>query len=116
MDPSSIPGFTDASKSQRTLMHGLARMSLAQISDACFSAEDPASVRMDESTASRLRSGQSKLTLGQFCSLLSAAKLKVVPEDAKCVRAPIYRAVLAIVTEAMQDAPTVERLFAEVGE
>lgn len=74
-----------ARKSLQMVLRRLARMSVAEIG---------AAIEKDESTASRLRSGEAKLNLEEFAKLLAAIGCKVVDERKRCVDPEIYEALV----------------------
>jgi hypothetical protein len=67
----------------------------------------------DESTASRVRSGEARLTIGEFCELVDAAALKLVPTSKVCVDRAKYEALATLAAAAMSDKATVQRLVWE---
>ena len=98
-------GEANAIKSRRLISQRLAAMPLKQLG---------AVLEVDDSTVSRLRSDQARLTVTQFATLLAALGMKAVPTTAKCVRSPVFDAMVTLVTEAMADQQTVTRLFEDV--
>lgn len=93
-----------ARKSAQILMRSLARMPLEQLAQA---------ISKDESTASRVRSGEARLTLGEFCELVDAASMKLVGADKYCVDRAKWEAITTLVAGAMSDRDTVRKLVWE---
>lgn len=93
-----------ASKVAHVILRGLARLPLAEIS---------AAIQKDESTASRLRSGESKLTVGEFAALLAAIGCKVVDKDKVCVDPQVFESVVHINMRAMRNEQTVRALLTD---
>lgn len=79
-------------------MGALARMSLDAISRA---------IAKDDSTSSRVRSGEARLTVGELCDLIDAAELKLVSRDRVCVDRKKYEALATLAAAAMSDEETV---------
>lgn len=93
--------------SRRTLqsiLRRLARMSLSDIATA---------IQKDESTASRLRSGEAKLNVEEFSSLLAAIGCKVVDQNKKCVDPEIFESLVHINMRAMRNEQTVRQLLTD---
>lgn len=67
----------------------------------------------DESTASRVRSGEARLTVGEFCELVDAASMKLVSRDKVCVDRAKYEALATLAVAAMADKQTIQRLVWE---
>lgn len=67
----------------------------------------------DDSTASRVRSGEARVTVGEFCDLVDAAGLKLVAFDRICVDRRKYEALATICAAAMSDEATVNKLVWE---
>lgn len=84
------------------LLRRLARLPLSEIASA---------IDKDESTASRLRSGEAKLTVGEFANLLAAIGCKVVDKERVCVDRKTYEAMAHINARAMRDPETAKRLM-----
>jgi hypothetical protein len=89
-------------KIAQEVLRRLARMPLSEIASA---------IDKDESTASRLRSGESKLTVGEFANLLAAIGCKVVDKDRVCVDRKTYEAMAHINARAMRDEEIAKRLM-----
>lgn len=64
----------------------------------------------DDSTASRIRSEEAKVSISDAVRLLHAAGLKVVSLDKVCVSKAKYEAMVTIASAAMSDEDTVRRL------
>lgn len=79
-------------KALQGLLQRLARMPLAEIARA---------IGKSESTACRVRDGESPLTLAECIDLLDAAGLKVVDKGKVCVDRAIYDAMASVATKAM---------------
>src|SRR5688572_15376043 len=90
-----------ARKSAQTLLRSLARMPLETIAQA---------LSKDESTASRVRSGEARVTVGEFCELVDAAGLKLVSADKYCVDRALWVAVTTMLAATMADKESVQRL------
>lgn len=88
-------------KSSQVLLASLARMSLDTISKA---------IAKDDSTSSRVRSGEARVTLGEFCDLVDAAEMKLVDRDRVCVHRKKYEALVTIAAAAMSDETSVHKL------
>lgn len=101
MSDSSVP---TARKSSQVLLRSLARMPLEQLAQA---------LTKDESTASRVRSGEARVTVGEFCELVDAAGMKLVPISKVCVDREKYEALATLAAAAMSDRDTVRRLVWE---
>lgn len=93
-----------ARKTLQALVRRLARMSVADIATA---------IEKDESTASRLRSGEAKLTVEEFAKLLAAIGCKLVDQDKCCVDRGIYEALVHINMRAMRNEQTVRTLLTD---
>lgn len=91
-------------KSAQVLMRSLARLPLDVLAQA---------LSKDESTASRVRSGEARVTVGEFCDLLDAAGLKVVSREKVCVDKQKYEALATLAVAAMSDKQTIQRLVWE---
>lgn len=104
MAESSQPAVSSARKSSQALLGALARMSLDAISKA---------IAKDDSTASRVRSGEARLTVGELCDLIEAADLKLVSRDRICVDRKKYEALATIAAAAMSDEASVKKLVWE---
>ena len=92
----------DASRQLRTLSQRLAKRSLA---DLC------AALNKDDSTASRIRSGESKLTIEEFSKLLQFLGLKLVDTNRVCVARETYESLAHIASKAMRDEATARKLM-----
>lgn len=90
-----------AQGSLRTVAQALATMPLDQLA---------AAINKDDSTASRVRSGDAKVSMDDAVRLLHAAGLRVVPIDVVCVDRAKYEAVVTLATAAMADVETARRL------
>src|SRR5574341_92714 len=90
-----------ARKSSQALLRQLARMPLDKIAQA---------LSKDDTTASRVRSGEARVTVGEFCDLLDAAGLKLVPASKVCVDRQKYEALATLAAAAMSNKETVQRL------
>lgn len=90
-----------ARKSAQAVMHGLARQPLSVLAEAAG---------VDESVASRMRSGEARATLAQYCALLDAAGLRVVPSDRACIDRERLDAITKLLAAALQDPATVKKL------
>jgi len=100
--PSSSDALnTSARKSSQVLLGALARMPLEAISRA---------IAKDDSTSSRVRSGDARLTLGELCDLIDAAEMKLVSRDRVCVDRKKYEALATIAAAAMSDEESVNKL------
>ena len=85
-------------------MRRLAKLSLGEIG---------AAIEKDESTASRLRSGDAKLTVGEFAALLAAIGCKVVGQSKVCVDPQVFESVVQINMRAMRNEQTVRALLTD---
>lgn len=92
----------DASRQLRMLSQRLAKRSL---NDLC------GALNKDDSTASRIRSGESKLNLEEFCRLLQFLGLKLVDKNRVCVARETYESLAHIAAKAMRDEQTARRLM-----
>lgn len=101
MSPSSDAAPAIARKSSQALLRELARLPLDIIAKA---------IVKDESTASRVRSGEARITLGEFCELVDVAELKLVSRDRVCVDRKKYEALATIAAAAMSDEDSVNKL------
>jgi hypothetical protein len=88
----------------QAILRRLARMPLSEIATA---------IEKDESTASRLRSGDAKLTVGEFAALLAAIGCKVVDQHKKCVDPEIFESLIHINMRAMRNESTVRQLLTD---
>lgn len=104
MPQSSDSPIPVARKSSQSLLRALARMPLEAISSA---------LGKDESVASRVRSGEARVTVGEFCELVDAAGLKLVGADKHCVDRAKWEAISTIAAAAMSDKESVRRLVWE---
>lgn len=91
-------------KTLQAILRRLARMPLAEIASA---------IEKDESTASRLRSGEAKLTVEEFAKLLAAIGCKVVDQQKKCVDPEIFESLVHINMRAMRNEQTVRALLTD---
>lgn len=98
---SPIP-LEDSSRQLRTLSQRLAKRSLAEL---C------AALNKDDSTASRIRSGESKLNIEEFAKLLHFLGLKLVDNGRVCVDRETYESMAHMVSKAMRDEQTARRLM-----
>jgi hypothetical protein len=85
---------------EREFSQRLLRLPLKAIADA---------IGKSDSTADRIRKGEQALSVSEWCAVLSAARFKIVDEDAYTVDGDIYRATCAITSKAMGD-PAIARL------
>lgn len=67
-------------------------------------------ISKDDSTSSRVRSGEARLTLGELCDLIDAADLKLVTRDRVCVDRKKYEALATIAAAAMSDPESAKKL------
>ena len=93
-----------ATKLLHALVRRLARMSVADIGTA---------IEKDESTASRVRSGEAKLTVGEFARLVAAIGCKLVDKDKVCVDPQVFESVVHINMRAMRNEQTVRALLTD---
>lgn len=93
-----------ARKTLQALVRRLARMSVADIGTA---------IEKDESTASRVRSGEAKLTLEEFAKLLVATGCKLVDSSKVCVDPQVFESVVHINMRAMRNEQTVRALLTD---
>lgn len=100
---SPIP-LDQSRKTLQAVVRRLARMSVADIGTA---------IEKDESTASRVRSGEAKLTLEEFAKLLSAIGCKVVDQGKVCVDPQVFESVVHINMRAMRNEQTVRALLTD---
>ena len=70
-------------------------------------------IEKDESTASRVRSGEAKLTLEEFARLLAAIGCKVVDQSKVCVDPQVFESVVHINMRAMRNEQTVRALLTD---
>ena len=91
-------------KTSQVLLRELARMPLEAIANV---------LSKDESVASRVRSGEARLTIGELCNIVDAAGLKIVPKDKVCVDRQKYEALATLAAAAMSDKDIVKRLVWE---
>lgn len=89
-------------KTLQALVRRLARMSVSEIATA---------IEKDESTASRVRSGESKLTLEEFSKLVTAIGCKLVDTRKVCVDPEVFESVVHINMRAMRNEQTVRALL-----
>jgi hypothetical protein len=69
-----------------------------------------AAINKDDSTVSRVRSGDAKVSMDDAIRLLHAVGLRVVPIDSVVVNSSKYEAVLTMATAAMADPEIARRL------
>ena len=100
---SPIP-FDVSRKTLQALVRRCARMSVAELG---------AAIEKDESTASRVRSGEAKLTLEEFSKLLTAIGCKVVDSKKVCVDPQVFESVVHINMRAMRNEQTVRALLTD---
>ena len=100
---SPIP-FDLSRKTLQALVRRCARMSVAELG---------AAIEKDESTASRVRSGEAKLTLEEFSKLLTAIGCKVVDKSKVCVDPQVFESVVHINMRAMRNEQTVRALLTD---
>ncbi len=101
----SLPTPSDWSrKIAQAILRRLARMPLADIANA---------IDKDESTASRLRSGEARLTVTEFAGLLATIGCKVVDQKKKCVDPEIFESLIHINMRAMRNEHTVRALLTD---
>jgi hypothetical protein len=91
-------------KTLQAILRRLARLPLAEIG---------AAIEKDESTASRLRSGEARLTVEEFAKLLAAIGCKVVDQTKKCVDPEIFESLIHINMRAMRNEHTVRALLTD---
>lgn len=72
-----------------------------------------AAIGKDDSVACRVRSGDARLTLSEFCALIDAADMKVVGTSNVCVSRERYEMLAGIAAAAMADKEIVQRLVWE---
>lgn len=101
VEPSSDAGVTSARTVHRPFMSALARMPLDSIAEA---------IGKDESVASRVRSGEARLTVAEMCALIASAGLKVVSVDQVCVKRDKLGAMTTLLAAAFSDEMTTQRL------
>ena len=102
MAASSATPLPLSRKASQALLRRLAQKPLAEIAGA---------IGKDESTASRLRSGEARLTVQEFGDLVSALGLKLVDTDRVCVDRKTYEAMAHINARAMASAEIAKRLM-----
>lgn len=69
-----------------------------------------AAIGKDDSTASRIRSEEARVSMSDAVRLLHAAGLKVVTADKVCVDRDTFQAMSTIATKAMANPETARRL------
>ena len=89
-------------KIAQEVLKRLARLPLSEIAKV---------IDKDDSTASRLRSGEARLTVGEFSALLAAIGCKVVDKNRVCVDRKTYEAMAHINARAMRDEEIAKRLM-----
>lgn len=67
--------------------------------------------KKDDSTACRVRSGEQRCTLDEFCKLVALADLKIVDRAKVCVDRQAYESMTYIVQKAMANAATAKTLI-----
>lgn len=87
--------------SLRMVAQALASTPLEALADA---------IGKDDSTASRVRSEEARVSISDAVRLLCAAGLKVVAADKVCVDRARYEAMVTIASAAMADQQTARRL------
>ncbi|MGL4573945.1 MAG: hypothetical protein ACRCV9_04060 [Burkholderiaceae bacterium] len=87
--------------SLRSVAQALASTSLEVLAEA---------IGKDDSTVSRVRSEEAKVSMSDAVRLLCAAGLKVVGADRVCVERASYEAMVTIAAKAMSCSETVRRL------
>lgn len=92
----------EASRQLRMLSQRLSKRSL---SDLCVA------LNKDDSTVSRIRSGESKLAIEEFTKLLNFLGLKLVDKDRVCVARATYESLAHIASKAMRDEATARKLM-----
>lgn len=97
---SPVPVATSR-KSLQSLSHRLAKLPLDVIAKA---------IGKSDSSACRVRDGESPLTLTEWCELIEVAGLKLVSRDKYCVDKEIYDAMAAVATKAMGTPDIARRL------
>lgn len=65
----------------------------------------------DDSTACRVRSGEQRCTLAEFCKLVTLADLKIVDVSKVCVDRQAYDSLTYIAQKAMADKDTAKKLI-----
>lgn len=91
-----------ATKSLRQISQRFAKHTLTELCTA---------LGKDDSTVSRIRSGESKLTVEEFCRLLQFLGLKVVETQRVCVDRQTYESMAHMVAKAMRDEATARKLM-----
>ena len=104
MAASSVIPMDLSRKTLQALVRRCARMSVAELG---------AAIEKDESTASRVRSGEAKLTLEEFAKLLTAIGCKVVDKSKVCVDPQVFESVVHINMRAMRNEQTVRALLTD---
>lgn len=66
-------------------------------------------VNKDESTACRIRTGEARLTVHEFCALVDAAGKKLVGKGQYCVNKAKFEAVILLLTSSLSDEETVRK-------
>jgi transcriptional regulator with XRE-family HTH domain len=98
------PPLDPSRKALQAILRRLARMSLSEIA---------AAIQKDESTASRLRSGEAKLTVEEFAALIAAIGCKLVDQRKTCVDPEVFESVVHINMRAMRNEQTVRALLTD---
>ena len=104
MAPVSAPTPATSRNSAPKVLAALAKLPLDTIAHA---------IGKDDSVACRVRSGDARLTLGEFCALLDAAGMKAVGANNVCVSRERYEMLAGIAAAAMADKEIVQRLVLE---
>jgi len=104
MSPVSPPLDAHARNCAPRLVQALARVPVKSIADA---------IGKDESVASRVRSGEARLTLHEFCALIDLAGQKLVGADNVCVSKDRYSMLAGIASAAMSNPSIVQQLVWE---
>ena len=102
MSASSPTPIPLSRKLSQALMRRLAQKSLAEIAGV---------IGKDESQASRLRSGEARLTVQEFAELAAALGFKLVDQDRVCVDRKTYEAMAHINARAMSNPIVAKQLM-----
>lgn len=68
-------------------------------------------IRKDDTSACKVRSGEQRCTIGEFCALIEACGLKMVDRDKVCVDRRAYESMTYIASKALSDQQTSKRLI-----
>lgn len=101
MTASSADQSAIARSSSQLLLQALAKCPLDRLALA---------LAKDETTACRVRSGESRITLAEACALIDAADMKLVARDRVCVDRKKYEALATIAAAAMSDPESAKKL------